>query len=92
VALPSGVDLDRIPDSVDNRLDVANFTQSDRDGVGDARDVCPNEFDPDQTDTNGDGMGDACQPIEGACYLPDVPDGGCENLSEAGCAALGGRV
>jgi hypothetical protein len=31
------------------------------DGVGDACDVCPFEFDPEQADVDGDGQGDACQ-------------------------------
>ncbi|HEX6851649.1 MAG TPA: hypothetical protein VF139_09595, partial [Candidatus Polarisedimenticolaceae bacterium] len=31
------------------------------DGVGDACDVCPGAYDPDQADWDGDGVGDACE-------------------------------
>ena len=34
----------------------------DRDGVADARDRCPDAYDPYQRDDNGDGVGDACGP------------------------------
>jgi hypothetical protein len=32
------------------------------DGIGDACDVCPNVVDPNQVDTDGDGIGDLCTP------------------------------
>jgi hypothetical protein len=35
-------------------------TDSDGDGVADCVDNCPNTANPDQRDTNGDGVGDAC--------------------------------
>ena len=34
----------------------------DADTVGNVCDNCINAFNPDQTDTDGDGMGDACDP------------------------------
>jgi hypothetical protein len=34
----------------------------DEDGICDPVDNCPNEPNPDQTDTDGDGVGDACDP------------------------------
>jgi hypothetical protein len=37
-------------------------TDFDGDGVDDAADVCPRDYDPAQNDTNGDGIGDACGP------------------------------
>ena len=36
---------------------------SDADGVPDAQDNCPDVVNPDQADTDGDGKGDACDPI-----------------------------
>ncbi len=35
----------------------------DCDGVPDANDNCPDLYNPDQADLNGDGIGDACQPV-----------------------------
>jgi hypothetical protein len=42
----------------------------DQDGVGDARDNCPQIFNPDQADIDQDGIGDACEctsPAPGRC-------------------------
>jgi len=45
--------------------DVAGTADSDGDGVNDNVDNCPGKANPDQTDTNGDGIGDACQASTG---------------------------
>ena len=42
-------------------LDVGD---ADGDGVPDASDNCPTTYNPDQRDTNGDGIGDVCTPFE----------------------------
>ena len=42
----------------DGRGDACD--DSDTDGITDAADNCPNDENPDQTDTDGDGFGDAC--------------------------------
>lgn len=52
--------------------ELAFAADSDRDGVADADDVCPNVAD-DQSDEDGDGLGDACDIPDFANY--DVFDG-----------------
>jgi hypothetical protein len=39
-------------------------TDSDGDGISNCRDNCPFVANPDQRDTNGDGVGDACTPYQ----------------------------
>ncbi|MGF1465127.1 MAG: thrombospondin type 3 repeat-containing protein [Sandaracinaceae bacterium] len=59
------------------------FPDTDGDGVGDfdplSPDICPNAFDPDQLDLDGDGLGDACD--------PDIDDDGLVNTLD-NCAEL----
>ena len=67
-------DNDGLPDSVDhcpryddpsNPISVPGVTcvvDTDGDGVDDARDNCPTVVNPDQKDTDADGIGDACDP------------------------------
>ncbi len=47
------------------REDAVRFTTGFRrpDVFGDVCDVCPNDFDPEQVDSDGDGVGDTCQPF-----------------------------
>ncbi|MBK9127869.1 MAG: alpha amylase C-terminal domain-containing protein [Phycisphaerales bacterium] len=37
-----------------------NFLDADGDGYNDVSDNCPSHYNPDQADSNGDGVGDAC--------------------------------
>lgn len=46
--------------SASNDATFIDPATGDADGVGDACDVCPDVYDPAQTDTDGDGVGDAC--------------------------------
>ncbi|MFP4600988.1 MAG: thrombospondin type 3 repeat-containing protein [Persicimonas sp.] len=47
---------------------------ADGDGIDDSMDNCPNTPNPDQTDTDGDGLGDACDPDDDGDGVDDVDD------------------
>jgi len=47
---------------------------SDNDGVVDVEDNCPTEPNPDQTDTDLDGVGDLCDPDDDNDQIPDDED------------------
>jgi len=69
------VDSDGICDDVDTCIDT------DRDLHCDPADNCPNDYDPGQTDTDGDGIGDVCDNDNGTVPPPSgggptpTPDG-----------------
>lgn len=60
-------------------------TDSDGDGIPNCHDNCPNTFNPDQRDTNGDGVGDACQAYE-------FPAGGAFVIGNQASLANGATV
>lgn len=41
----------------------SNLADRDGDGIKDSEDNCPDAFNPDQTDADGDSSGDACDPV-----------------------------
>ncbi len=45
--------------------DDGNFTDTDGDGVEDSVDNCPDDANPDQADSDDDGIGDVCDPDTG---------------------------
>ena len=47
---------------------------SDLDGIPDCLDNCPYVYNPDQKDSNGNGIGDACDPTWMARAIPSDPD------------------
>jgi hypothetical protein len=60
--VPDGADL--CPGTPANTAVNANgCPDADRDGVADTADNCPFAANPDQRDTNGDGVGDVCTPF-----------------------------
>jgi hypothetical protein len=48
---------------------------ADRDGIPDQSDNCPGVANPDQADTDGDGVGNACDSTSGSEYEFTTPDG-----------------
>jgi CSLREA domain-containing protein len=69
----------------------------DGDGVPDASDLCPDDFDPDQADTDADGAGDACDADDDGDGVSDLdeaaagtdprrPDTDGDGLGDAGDA------
>jgi ribosomal protein L7/L12 len=58
-----------------------NITDTDGDGIPDSQDNCPNVANPDQADSNGDGIGDACdQDIDLDLYDIYMLDFGSDKL------------
>lgn len=57
-------------------IPIQPIIDTDRDGVPDAQDNCPNTPNPDQADSDGDGQGDACElpPDADSDGIPDAQD------------------
>jgi len=55
----SGFDLDAM--AAVHSIDIAGLVDTDGDGIPDEADDCPTVPDPEQIDSNHDGIGDACQ-------------------------------
>jgi hypothetical protein len=92
-SLPSPSPPAPIPD-----INCPDEGDQDCDGVGDALDNCPADFNPGQEDQNNNGMGDACDPVGG---IVDLPYGaqeaaavysGNSGLSPGGIAAIAGGM
>jgi Tol biopolymer transport system component len=66
---------------------VASPSDRDGDGIPDSEDLCPDHQDPAQVDSDGDGVGNACDaaPFPGC---PPVPQPGCRRPVDDGRAVL----
>ena len=60
-------------------------TDADNDGIPDCQDNCPNTFNPDQSDSNNDGVGDACTSSQ-------FPAGGVFVIGDNSNLAIGATV
>jgi uncharacterized repeat protein (TIGR01451 family) len=58
-------------------------TDTDGDGIPDATDNCPSVFNPSQFDTDGDGLGDACDPDIDNDGVPNAVDN-CPSVANPG--------
>lgn len=55
-------------------LDASEDTDTDNDGLGDNSDNCPNDSNPSQIDTDGDGKGNVCDEDDDNDSTPDDED------------------
>ena len=62
--------------------------EDEGDGVGDVCDNCPDDTNPDQTDTDGDCIGDPCDP-EPSIYDTSQPDSDSDGVGDACDNCLG---
>jgi hypothetical protein len=74
------------PNTADNQDEniitmVSTDNDLDDDTVPNAADNCPADVNPDQTDTDGDGLGDACDDDDDNDGIPDVSDA-CPTAAE----------
>src|SRR4051812_48856485 len=61
-------------------LHSVNSTDTDADGIDNGLDNCPDDYNPDQSDYNNNGMGDICD--------PSCPDGGPNDVDHDGIPDL----
>ena len=62
------------PDTADARAAATVAVEVDCDGVAGGGDNCPSVFNPGQADSDGDGLGDACEEDEDADGIPGLAD------------------
>ena len=78
--------------AVPNGSAVRMGIDRDTDDYLDANDNCPGVFNPGQEDTNGNGVGDACEPPAPACLADFDNDGDVDGTDSAIFAADFGRT
>ena len=62
---------------------ISEADDADSDGIADAEDNCPYNFNPDQTDTDGDLIGDVCDPDDDNDGVFDILDS--DQLDPSAC-------
>ena len=98
------IDFDGIVNQLDNCPDVYNPTQAvgqggrgtacdqntdrDADGTSDRLDKCVRTSNPSQVDTDGDGVGDACDGDCNGAHAQNLSTGSCSRSSQIQCTSL----
>ncbi len=84
--------LTETADGVDNNCDgtVDEGFDVDADGRPDFIDNCPNTVNPDQADSDGDGIGDACDQLPGRGIADDLPEQRVPPGGRLGCGIFNG--
>ena len=76
-------ECDGVDNDCDGQVDEGCEQDSDSDGIPDDEDNCPEIYNPDQTDTDGDGKGDKCDSDDDGDGIPDSYDN-CPLVSNPG--------
>ncbi|HUV29820.1 MAG TPA: hypothetical protein VMY05_01825 [Acidobacteriota bacterium] len=68
-----------VPDFMNHQVDFVHLNDSDGDMIDDPDDNCVDDYNPDQLDRDGDGLGDACDSV---CCVGDVSGNTDNDASE----------
>jgi len=73
----TGWNASLVQNAIEDALDAcgAPCVDPDGDGIATFEDNCPDEHNPDQLDTDEDGIGDICDNCDNIIFIPGNPDG-----------------